>query len=47
MIPVRYSGVWHGFKLIAKEEGIKGLYRGFLSYIVAVKSNFINYLKFY
>lgn len=37
MIPIRYSGVWHGFKLILGEEGIKGLYRGFLSYIVAVK----------
>lgn len=35
MIPIRYSGVWHGFKLIAKEEGIKGLYRGFGAYILA------------
>lgn len=43
MIPVRYSGVWHGFKLIMKEEGVKGLYRGFLAYIVAV-INFIKYL---
>jgi len=35
MIPLRYSGVWHAFKLIMKEEGVKGLYRGYLAYIVA------------
>jgi hypothetical protein len=36
MIPPRYTGAWHCFKLIFKEEGIRGLYRGFLAYIVAV-----------
>lgn len=30
MIPLRYSGVLHGLKLIYLEEGIKGLYRGYL-----------------
>lgn len=37
MIPLRYSGAWQAFKLILKEEGIKGLYRGFISYCIAVK----------
>lgn len=29
MIPLRYEGVSHCFKLMMKEEGIKGLYRGY------------------
>ena len=29
MIPLRYGGVIHCFKLMMNEEGIKGLYRGF------------------
>eukprot|EP01015_Nassula_variabilis_P018588 TRINITY_DN3047_c0_g1_i23.p1 TRINITY_DN3047_c0_g1~~TRINITY_DN3047_c0_g1_i23.p1 ORF type:complete len:189 (-),score=17.79 TRINITY_DN3047_c0_g1_i23:26-592(-) len=34
MIPVRYSGVFHGFKLILSEEGVRGLYRGYLAFAV-------------
>ena len=29
MIPLRYKGMWHAMRLIAQEEGIKGLYKGF------------------
>ena len=29
MIPLRYNGVWHALRLIAQEEAIIGLYRGF------------------
>ena len=29
MIPLRYNGIWHALRLIAQEEGIIGLYRGF------------------
>lgn len=36
MIPARYLGAWHSFVLIAREEGVKGLYRGFIAYSVAV-----------
>ena len=47
MIPIRYEGVWHCFKLILKEEGIKGIYRGFFAYIVAVnKYQYFLNLKF-
>ena len=36
MIPERYSGVTHALKLIINEEGIRGLYRGFLAFFVVV-----------
>ena len=42
MIPLRYGGVWHCFKLILNEEGIKGIYRGFFAYILAVNLLFFN-----
>jgi hypothetical protein len=45
MLPIRYNGWFHAFKLIASEEGIKGLYRGFLAYAVVVISN-IDFLTF-
>lgn len=35
MIPKRYKNIWHGLKLIANEEGVKGLYRGFVAYSAA------------
>jgi len=35
MIPPRYSGVSHALKLIFKEEGFRGLYRGFGAATVA------------
>ncbi len=35
MIPVRYSNIRHGLKLIANEEGVKGLYRGFAAFSAA------------
>lgn len=36
MIPHRYEGTLHALKLITKEEGIRGLYRGFIAYAIAV-----------
>lgn len=36
MIPVRYGSAWHCFTLIAQEEGLRGLYRGFIAYAIAV-----------
>lgn len=32
MIPIRYRGLFHGLRLIMSEEGIKGLYRGFIGF---------------
>ena len=36
MLPLRYLGPIHGLGLIWREEGIKGLYRGYFAYILAV-----------
>ena len=36
MIPIRYSGVHHAFKVIFFEEGIQGLYRGFGIYSLLI-----------
>jgi Mitochondrial carrier protein len=36
MIPHRYNGMVHGLKLIAKEEGFRGLYRGFIAFNLVV-----------
>ncbi|EGR31220.1 mitochondrial carrier protein, putative [Ichthyophthirius multifiliis] len=35
MIPKRYGGTWHAIRLINQEEGLKGLYRGFIGYSIA------------
>lgn len=36
MIPLRYAGVTHCFMLMANEEGLKGLFRGFpLHFIIS------------
>jgi hypothetical protein len=40
MIPIRYSGPIHCLRLIIQEEGIKGLYKGFTAYLIAVIINF-------
>lgn len=37
MLPIRYEGVWHAVKLIAAEEGIRGLFRGFTAFLPAVR----------
>lgn len=44
MIPLRYAGWKHAFKLILQEEGIKGLYRGYLAFIPQVTNPYL-YLK--
>jgi Mitochondrial carrier protein len=36
MLPLRYLGVLHTLGLTYREEGLKGLYRGYLAYLVAV-----------
>ena len=35
MIPMRYAGPLHCFGLIFREEGIRGLFRGYVPYIAA------------
>lgn len=35
MIPMRYIGPLHALGLTLREEGLKGLYRGYLAYLVA------------
>jgi hypothetical protein len=36
MIAPRYTGCWHAFRLIFKEEGIRGFYRGFTAFAFSV-----------
>ena len=36
MLPLRYLGVIHGLGLTYREEGLKGLYRGYIAYVLAV-----------
>ncbi len=36
MIPKRYIGVIHGVGLMWREEGFKGLFRGYVAYMLAV-----------
>ena len=55
MIPLRYRGPLHCINLMFQEEGIKGLYRGFMAYFIAVikfiknkiQNSFINYLMLF
>lgn len=35
MIPSRYMGAVHGLGLTYREEGLRGLYRGYWAYIIA------------
>lgn len=35
MIPMRYMGPVHATGLMLREEGMRGLYRGFLAYLIA------------
>lgn len=41
MIPLRYGGVSHCFKLIANEEGLKGLYRGYAMHFIITNFMFL------
>lgn len=51
MIPVRYKSVWHGVRLILREEKLWGLYKGFGIYQVILLTkillgfNFGGYIK--
>ena len=50
MIPLRYGGVWHCFKLMLKEEGVKGFYRGYPLHFMVTNAIFtvgmITYINF-
>jgi len=35
MIPTRYLGPIHAIGLTLREEGIRGLYRGYVAYMIA------------
>jgi len=47
MIPMRYIGLLHCIGLTKREEGIKGLYRGYFAYILAVSAFFTLRLQFF
>lgn len=36
MLPLRYTGLLHCCGLMWREEGLKGIYRGYLAYLLAV-----------
>ena len=38
MLPLRYLGVIHGLGLTWREEGLHGLYRGYLAYLLAMSA---------
>ena len=42
MLPLRYLGVLHTLGLTYREEGLKGLYRGYIAYVLAVSINMLN-----
>jgi hypothetical protein len=42
MLPLRYLGVLHTLGLTYREEGLKGLYRGYIAYVLAVSKNMLN-----
>ena len=47
MLPLRYLGVLHTLGLTYREEGFKGLYRGYIAYVLAVRTyNYHNFLDF-
>ncbi len=35
MIPMRYIGPLHALGLMFREEGLRGLYRGYIAYMLA------------
>lgn len=35
MIPTRYLGALHATGLMLREEGLRGLYRGYFAYLIA------------
>ena len=37
MLPLRYLGPLHCLGLMWREEGIKGFYRGYLAFLLAVR----------
>ena len=41
MLPHRYLGFRHAFNVIRKEEGFKGLYRGYAAYLLAISIYFM------
>ena len=45
MLPLRYLGVLHTLGLTYREEGLKGLYRGYIAYVLAVSNNVVNSLQ--
>ena len=45
MLPLRYLGPIHCLGLMWREEGIKGLYRGYIAYLFAVKYIYSLHMK--
>ena len=45
MLPLRYLGVLHTLGLTYREEGLKGLYRGYIAYVLAVSKNMLNRIR--
>jgi hypothetical protein len=41
MLPLRYLGVLHTLGLTFREEGFKGLYRGYIAYVLAVSNTLL------
>jgi len=41
MLPLRYLGNVHALGLMWREEGLKGLYRGYVAYLIAVSESLI------
>jgi len=45
MLQYKYTGLLNGLKTIAKEEGVKGLFRGYLAFTTIV--NYLNRIYFF
>ena len=43
MLPLRYIGMTHALGLTYREEGIKGLYRGYAAYLIAVRNYYMEH----